>query len=89
MLAFIAAHEIANIVMKHSTARPREGETKEELKMRHEFEADNVGLHMMARAGYDPTGAIEWAKYSIRAEKLYKKTHPSKSSSLESGLIPK
>jgi predicted Zn-dependent protease len=69
-LAMIAAHEISHLVMKHhGPSRGGHSTSAEKLRIKQEFEADHLGLMMMAIAGYDPQGAIEWMEYAIQQEK--------------------
>lgn len=74
-LAHIAAHEISHLVLKHPKA------LTSSMSFRQEYEADNLGLMMMARAGYDPIGAIEWLEREVRLDKYRHKRYSHKSES--------
>jgi hypothetical protein len=54
-LAFVVAHEFAHIILEH-LALPKE--TFKSKRAIIEQEADELGIRLMIRAGYDPKGAI-------------------------------
>ena len=90
-LAHIAAHEISHVLLRHGPARahlPSACQEAEHMRIEQEFEADYLGLMLMARAGFDPEGALEWLTVDKKAwdkhKRVYKKpilpgerTHPS------------
>ena len=59
-----------------------------------EYEADHIGLILMAKAGYDPEVALDfWAKMAAQSKDAppeYLSTHPSDESRIEAikGLLP-
>ena len=79
-LAFIAAHEIAHLVARHSERRRPIVNLREVEAMRFqdEWEADELGVMMIASAGYDARGAVEWMERSIRQRRTYEKKYPPK-----------
>ncbi len=52
-LAFVLAHEMSHILKGHRPVADLR------LSYAQEIEADHLGFQLLARAGYDPTGAIE------------------------------
>ena len=72
-LAHIAAHEISHLILKHPNA------LTSSMSFLQEYEADNLGLMMMARAGYDPIGAVEWLEREIRMDVYRHKKYPHNS----------
>lgn len=83
-LAHIAAHEISHLIAHFREFRS----FTEEERFDREYEADYLGMMMMAKAGYYPRGAIEWLERSIKKktyrEKIFRvkpilpgqRTHP-------------
>jgi hypothetical protein len=71
-LAFVLAHEMA-----HSLLGPRESANREE-RQRLELTADNIALHLIARAGYDlRTGVGLLRRMAITYPKLNTPDHPA------------
>ena len=78
-LAFIVAHEVGHAVARHYGERtsrqfleswcglfPAEDDASDaELVRDFEFEADRIGMTLMAKAGYDPSAAVQfWRRFS-------------------------
>lgn len=78
-LAFIVAHEVGHTIARHYGERtswqlleswgglfPAEDDASDaELGRDFEFEADRIGMTLMAKAGYDPTAAVLfWTRFS-------------------------
>ncbi len=71
--------QLANLVSKYALELP--------FGRSHESEADNMGIELMARAGYDPRAAVNvWKKMqkvSSGAPMEFMSTHPSHKSRIE------
>jgi len=57
-LAFIIAHEISHIVLKHVGPGTEKNLSDKNIRSSIEKEADEMSIRLMIRAGYDPTGAF-------------------------------
>lgn len=56
-LAFIVAHEIAHVILKHFGPDKENDFSNKELRALNEKEADEMSIQLMINAGYDPSGA--------------------------------
>lgn len=77
-LALIFAHELAHNVLGHISVS--KGPSVMRMGSKFEAEADYVGLYMMARAGYDISGAAEfWRRMAVEnpAAVMKEGSHPT------------
>jgi predicted Zn-dependent protease len=78
MLAYVAAHEISHVLLRHGELQahlPKICQEAEDLRMKHEHEADYLGLMLMATAGFDPKGALKWHIFMKERHDRYDRIH--------------
>jgi hypothetical protein len=62
-IAFVAAHEVAHAIFNQHRRPPKSLKDKRDLELR----ADELAVGLMALAGFDPHGAVEfWTRYKAR-----------------------
>jgi len=57
-LAYVVAHEVAHVILDHTGPRKEESLRNKEHRALIEKEADELSIHLMVNAGYDPEGAF-------------------------------
>lgn len=86
-LAAVVAHEMAHNILRHRIRLNAAGVDRGwrasfgrngRLFRQVEMEADRLAVHLMERAGYDPTGAVRlWTRQGAQDNSLIEGTHPA------------
>ena len=73
-LAFVLSHELAHLKRGHSTSKLDSLSSEERAQL--ELEADNLGVGILASAGYDPRDAVSALQHSYYAEAFTIQSYP-------------